>query len=790
MSPVGSTRSKMPARAGILAVMTALLAAGAAVPAAATGSTYVESSSWSYIDSAQPKTSFVNPAGDAPVGAHVTPDGRKHVSKSYFTFDLTGLRGAKIVSAQLWGRETAVTDCSAARGTELWVTAPVTKAPTWEKQPAELARISGPGTVYGCPSDYVGWDPAAVLQQAIDAGRDALTVVLRLPDGQQHNPRFGRTHLPKLTINTEKNQAPGVPHQLSTDRRACAENPVVGLGDTRLEAVVDDPDDTFVDAEFAWWPVAHPDQRQTQPLGVLTGRPFWFDLGQDRLADGVTYDWQVRATDDRVTGPWSGTCRFTTDFAPPAAGPLVTSADYPGEQHPAGGIGEPGVFTFDAQGDPDVVRFAVGESVPPVYVEADRPGGTATYPFTPKSSGINRLVVHGIDAGGNFSPVTYYRFWVDRNGPSMTCASPQAFLGEPRQCTFSPHPGDGATEYLYKIDNGPEVTVPAGPDGTATITVTPTDATKRYDVAVRARLTNGNLSGSATSQIPMDRGLPAVDVPAGLMVGRPAVFTLHATLPGSTSFTYDWDSGTPTTVPVGPEGTAQVTVVPDTAGQHWFHARTTTAAGLVSGTNEVDVQAATNGPTMASAEYPEAAEGGYVTTPGTFTFTSPVPGAVSYTYRPGGTNPVTVSAGPDGTANAVLTPLTLGWQFLEATTTFADGTVSASSYYYYSARSAAPPLTCDVDGNLRPGQVVHCTLTPVQPGLASYGYVVDSGPETTVRPGADGTGAFEFTVPADQPRSVLPVQAWSANAAGQRTDTSYTSFWVDETTAVRVTKAV
>ena len=81
---------------------------------------------------------------------------------------------------------------------------------------------------------------------------------------------------------------------------------------------------------------------------------------------------------------------------------------------------------------------------------------------------------------------------------------------------------------------------------------------------------------------------------------------------------------------------------------------------------------------MTSAEYPEAAEGGYVTTPGTFTFTSPVPGAVSYTYRPSGADPVTVPAGPDGTASAVLTPLTLGWQFLEATTTFADGTVSAA----------------------------------------------------------------------------------------------------------------
>ena len=67
---------------------------------------------------------------------------------------------------------------------------------------------------------------------------------------------------------------------------------------------------------------------------------------------------------------------------------------------------------------------------------------------------------------------------------------------------------------------------------------------------------------------------------------------------------------------------------------------------------------------------------------------------------------------------------------------------------------------------------------------------MDSGPEATVQPGADGAGAFEFTVPADRTQYVLPVQAWSANAAGQRTDASYTSFWVDETTAVRGTKAV
>ncbi len=792
MSLLGS-RIMRAARAG---VAVALLATGigvvTAAPASATIITSIQSTSWSYTDSAQPKKSFVNPAGNAPVGAKVTPDGKKHVSKSYFTFDLTGLRGAKVLYAELWGREATVADCSAPRATELWVTAPSAKPPTWENQPAELSKLPGPGSLDVCPSDYLDWDAAPTLQQAIDAGRTSLTLVLRLPDGQQHNPRFGRTHQPSLSVSLEKNQAPGVPASLTTRNRACAESPVVGLGDTRLSAVVTDPDSYQVGAEFAWWPVAHPDQRQTTELGRYwsPGYPLWTELTQDRLADGVTYDWQVRGTDELTTGPWSETCRFTTDFTPPTTAPLVTSADYPSATAPAGGVGVPGVFTFDARGDQDVVRFAVGESVPPVYVDADRPGGTATYTFTPRTDGPQRLLVRGVDAGGNSTPSTSYRFWVGNNGPTMTCAPAQAFLGETRQCTFSPHGTDGATEYSYRIDDEPEVTVPAGADGTAAFTITPVDAAKGYRVEVRARMSNGNLSATRTTQIAVDRGVPVIDVPPALMLGQPAVFTLHATLPGSATFTYDWDSGTPVTIPVGPDGTARVTIVPDAQGQHWLHARSTTAAGLVSAQNEVNVTVVTNGPKVTSVEYPESAGGGYVTTPGTFTFSSPLPGAVSFTYRLRGAEPVTVPAGPDGTASAVLTPLTADWQYLESTTAFADGTVSAASYYWFVPASAAPPLTCDATGSLRPGQVVRCTLAPVQPGLASYGYTVDAGPEVAVQPGADGTAAFEFTVPADRTQYVLRLEAWSANAAGLRTDTSYTSYWVDETAAARVTKAV
>ncbi|WP_091618077.1 hypothetical protein [Amycolatopsis saalfeldensis] len=787
---MGSGRSTLPARAGVLAVTAALLTAGTALlasPADATVITSVQSTSWSYTDSAQPRKSFVDPAGDAPIGAKVTADHQKHVSKSYFTFDLSGLRGAKVISAELSGKETAVADCSAPRGTELWVTAPAKNPPTWDNQPRELSKVPGPGSLDACPSDYLDWDAAPALQQAIDAGRTSLTMVLRLPDDQQHNPRFGRAYRPMLYLSIQKNQPPVTPSALKTGTHACAEAPLVRHGESTMSAAVSDPDDPDFSAEFAWWPVDHPDQRATGTRGVYSTTTSYDPDAQ--LADGVTYAWQVRAYDSLATSAWSETCRFTTDFTAPATAPVITSADYTYEGPGKGGTGIPGDFTLDARGDTQIAGFQwnVGDR-DSGYVAADRPGGKATVRFAPRTDGPMSMVASGVDVAGNRGPSGEYWFLVAHNGPSMACTPAQAYLGETRQCQFSPYGDNGATEYLYQIDNGPETTVPAGPDGTATITVTPTDAAKRYDVSVRARMTNGNLSSAGYSQIPIDRGLPVVDVPGGVMTAHPAVFTLHATLPGSVSFTYDWDYGDPVTIPVGPDGTAQVTIVPAQVGQHWLRVHTTTGAGLVSATNEVNIVADTNGPTITSVEYPKWSVGAYVTTPGTFTFSSPIPGAVSYTYRYRGGDPVTVPAGPDGTASAVLTPLTVDSQYLNATTTFADGTVSEAGYYSFSPRSAAPPLTCDATGDVRPGQVIHCTVTPVQPGLASYGYVVETasgpGPDVTVRPGADGAGAFEVTVPADQTQYVLSVRAWSANAAGQRTDTSYAGFWVPAGTSV------
>ncbi|MDQ7805724.1 hypothetical protein Q5425_18415 [Amycolatopsis sp. A133] len=774
--------------AGVFAVSTLLTAVVAAAPAAASTITEVAAGSWAYIDSAAPGTSFTNPAGDVPVGAHTYANGVDHVSKAYLTFDISALRGHRLERAGVAVDETAVADCTATRATELWLTDPA-KKPTWHSQPAELVKAGGPILDTSCPARGVFWNATTALQNALDAGRKTVTFALRLPADRQDDPKAGRSYNPHATLSIGYNRAPLKPAQLTVNTHPCAAKPVVvGNGSTTLGAALTDPDGDFGQAEWALWPVDHPEQRITLQNSFY-GDGVSMNV-QGRLADATTYAWQVRGSDRTDTGPWSAVCKLTTDFAGPDKPPVVTSPDYSDVGLGTGGTGVPGSFTFTANGVPDVVGYYYGLfDTPGSYVPATRKGGPATVTIVPKQGGPQYLSVWSVDPAGTRSDRTDYRFWVADNGPSMTCAD-HAYLGETQQCTFAPHGTDGASEYVYTIDGGPETTVPAGADGTATIDVTPTDATQAYYLLVRARMANGNLSGSGGGQLPVDRGLPVVDVPTDTMVGKPVVFTLHATLPGSVSFTYDWDYGEPVTVPAGPDGTAQITIVPDSAYGHYLHVSSTTGAGIGSGTQEVDVQIGSNEPTVTSAEYPAGRQGAYVTTPGTFAFAPALPGVVSYSYRYLGGAPVTVAAGPDGTASTVLTPLTANTQYLEVRSTFADGTVSEAAYYSFFPRSAAPPLTCDAAAGLHPDQVVHCTLAPVQPGLAAYGYRIGNGTEVPVPAAADGTGAFEFTVPAGDGRYYLSLTAWSVNAAGLRTDTSYTGYVVDATSAAQVTKAV
>jgi len=788
VSPLGSRRSILPARPGAIALITTLFAAGTALvtaaPAQASTYTLIQSGSWSSIDSALPKTSFVNPRGDAPIGAHTYADGTNHVSKSYFTFDLSSLSGARVLGAEMFTSETVVADCSVPRGTEIWVTAPAKKAPTWAAQPAELSKLPGPGSLNVCPSNYLDWDAAPALRDALAADRKSVTFVLRLPDTQQNDPRYGRSYQPSLQISVEKNHAPAKPAQLSTQGKPCEAKPLVGSGETRLSAIVTDPDDALVGAEFAWWPAGHPDQRATWDTGNYwsSGYPLWFDVGP-KLADGVTYAWQVRGKDDLDAGPWSQVCKFGTDFVRPDKAPTVTSTDFTaqGTEGP-GGTGIPGMFTFGANGVGDVATYYYGfNGETYIPVTPSRPGGPASISYTPDRSGPQWIYVRSADAAGNVSfDRTVYDFFVPGNQPTATCTPDQAYLGEPRQCTIRARGNGGAKAFVYRLDDGVETTEPTSADGTATVTVTPSDPGVYYpQLIARTRLDNGNLTAPGTSRVATDRGVPGIDTPQDAMVGKPASFTFHAVLPGSVSFTYRWDGGEQVTVPAGPDGTATVTITPRNAYYRTMEVFSATEAGLQSGTASDSVNVASNQPLVTSRDYPENGYGGGATIPGTFTFSSPVANVVSYTYTFNDDAPVTVPAGGDGTARVTLTPLHAYSQTLLVTSTFADGSVSEQRRYSFLANSMAPQMSCDNTGAVHPGQLVRCTFSTAQPGVAAYHYVSDVQPEVTVPVAADGTGAMSFTVPADQTSWSIDLRVWSVNGAGLATDPLSVSFYVD-----------
>ncbi|HET9142857.1 hypothetical protein [Actinophytocola sp.] len=455
--------------------MSASVAVLAAVPVLATPAAaeigYAVPSSWSYIDLSSPLRSFDQ--GDAPVGSWRDEAGRFHfAAKSYFTFDLTPYQGGRVQRVTVSTRETSVNDCTKPRTTQLWVTDQPDHL-SWLHQPALRSMLPGPGAAPGCVSSYLEWDAAAAVNAAVQAGKRSITFALRLPIEHQLDPAYGRHHRNSLTMYIDHNEPPYVPTNLSNGGKPCAEGSFFGNTDLSLSAFVDDPNHDHMDATFAIWPVDRPDQRRELTAAGTFGSFSTVVLRQGTLADGVTYQWAVRAT-DRTEVPaasaWSEPCRFTVDMTPPGL-PTVSSTDYPeNPPEPIGGPGVPGRFTFDANGSADVVGFrygAFGEK----YVAADRLGGSATVDFAPDWSGPFALQVRSVDRAGNASETRSYGFFVRDNTPTVTSPTGEGgTLGELKRFDFSPGPS-GAVAYDYRLNFGPVETIQANPDGTASISV-------------------------------------------------------------------------------------------------------------------------------------------------------------------------------------------------------------------------------------------------------------------------------------------------------------------------------
>nr|BFE64221.1 hypothetical protein GCM10020063_087470 [Dactylosporangium thailandense] len=496
---------------------------GTATPAQA-GQTNLDAIriSWAYTDSAHPDTTYLNPAGDAPLGAWRDGSNRQHVSRVYATFDVAAVLSKHILSAKLAVPETQATDC-ANRQIEVWATAESAR-PTWRNPPRELLKLGTLGPVEQCPTTYPLLDLIGLVNQATAAGvhlPSHVTIEVRLPGALEHRVPLGRrVAAPALYLGY--NTPPAAPAPMFNALRPCATGaPYPYLSGLTPELAAQahdaDQDDVQLTGEFAIWPVDHPDQRTTvtqqyMPNGHVGG----VTPPTGALADNTTYAWQVRTNDGTDNSPWSQTCYFTTDAAAPDNAPEVTSPNYPSHTSRYPG-GDPIVYNLSPNGADDVYGYQYSwngvfsgfganigpNGVPewidpfsiPGVVHADQTGG-ATLTLSPPTSGFVTLSVRSFDRAFNLSPITSYRVIIASTAPTVTAAAAPV-VGVPFRVDFTPGPNTGTvTDYVYTVNGGAEQTIAAAPDGTAFIEVT-ADRPGAFQVDVSSRSANGWVSPAA-----------------------------------------------------------------------------------------------------------------------------------------------------------------------------------------------------------------------------------------------------------------------------------------------------
>ncbi|GIG02458.1 hypothetical protein [Catellatospora citrea] len=556
-----------------------------------------------YTDSATPGQAYDNTEDvHLPLGSSVDAAGVTHTSRVYATFDLALLKGKRFLGSTLRVREFSAADCGK-RAIELWRTERIGRTPSWRRAPAEITKVDEILTPEYCPTATISFDTTAVINAALAAGDRKVSFVLRVPAAHEADPSYGRrlNWYNSVSLGVQFNAAPKIDNKnLYNGGVPCATKapyPALAFYGVNLQAVGTDTDANDQRAlrfDFAVWPKTDPAARTERSTeGRQSGRAAGVLMPDGLFADGVTYAWQARVGDGFEESAWSKVCYFVADRKLPPA-PQVTSSNYPlGDPFEHMPLGEPGTFTFSGNGDADVAGFVYGWGVSgvrqctsgelgqtvcpdlftaPGAVRADVPGGTATVTLNPPAT-FNTLEVRSVDlAGLTSAPVRYQISLSQQSYPVITVVGAQPEWNKPVTLRFSTSPGIvGTTEYEYEL-NGTTQTVPAGEDGSATITFV-ADRLTGFTVTVRSHSANGWISPKGQTTVRFSGAprvasevYPANQVSGG--VGVPGTFTFSPP-PGWTQvqgYQYSFAYGDYQFVAADPTGQATVTWTPEGSG--------------------------------------------------------------------------------------------------------------------------------------------------------------------------------------------------------------------------------
>jgi hypothetical protein len=455
----------------LASTLGSIIAMGAIVvtrsPAQASPNEILYANKWAYTDNTLTGKAVIGQKVDSPVGVWRGPRGGIHISRQYFSFDLTGLQGKTLSEARLLDSETSVTDCAVPAPIEIWRTEPITETMSWGKPPRELEKVAT--QTQGAPSRCPGVlkpDVVTVLQAALNRGDSQITFEVRLPADKERIEVYGRKMGYQPYIEFAANSAPVVSDLQFTSRRpACGtvDNPTIaGWSFQAVRVSVEDPGHPDnLSAEFAVWPLESPAERVEFPATSVLSPNLFEGRHSFSYPHGTRFALAARGRNILgVYSSWSPPCYGIMDAEMPAD-PVVTSLDYPEGDTPSGGPGVPGTFTIDAQGDPDVVAYTWSDGFGSGgRIEAPAPGAAVTLTYTPTNTGLHNGLFIAHDRAGNTSFGREYFFTVADTAPVMAFdQSGLIWYGEPellRMFTDIPE----VTSFSYQIEDGPEVHFP------------------------------------------------------------------------------------------------------------------------------------------------------------------------------------------------------------------------------------------------------------------------------------------------------------------------------------------
>jgi hypothetical protein len=665
-----------------IGAITVTAVVGGQLPAQAFEISTIYASDWAYTKSDEPRTSFVKLAHDVGVGRQEEAGQEKYRGRFYFTFDLARVSGKVVSQAALVLREKSASNCAAQPPLEVWRTGPIGATPTWKNPPAQLEKLGSPSLApnYECP----GFRVLNVLDavRAAQARGDAqLTLGLRMAEGQEGGLRFGRTFDWRPALNYTANTAPAISGLQLDWQQTCgtAANPTLVMANQQtVRAIVTDadPQDPPLNGQFASWPVNQPERRKEYFGAGYNGGLIKGTI--DSYPHGTAVAYAARGYDGHDYSGWTAPCFLLVDGVAPAAAPTVTSADYP-QGVPSGGPGIPGTFVLDAQGDPDVTRYAVRDIWEVRWmVDAPAPGAAANFVYTPRGAGFyNGLFVSSVDAAGNYGPETRYNFEVRSTAPGVDVE--MNGLGLPSVLSFS-SPVAGVTHYTYRFDDGPETTVQAQA-GVAT-------AEHTFTVAGLPRLTvtsytaTGPLGTSVISVQVNDRPKVTSDGYDGTWhnarVGSPLTFTMRPRSQGVVGYQYqlNWDQEV-TEVTADAQGVAVFSWTPAEGGLWQSMFRAIHADGSYSDWNyTVAIMIVDARPYIDGYPYTPWEPAGGVGVTGTFSFYEEIPGVTEFLVRFNDGTETVIPADGSNTVWVDFTPTFAGENVLTARARFDDGTIS------------------------------------------------------------------------------------------------------------------